>query len=117
MDYKILKNLIKEHNTRIKAMEKERKKKEKIEKKLFEMEERNKTIVRLLAMSGIGSGVEETCSICLEQLNHMKREVAVLSPCEHKYCHACICKWLRREATCPICRCSVLNVFHQTSFV
>jgi len=117
MDYKQQKNLIKEQKTLNKAMEKELKKKEKIDKKLHEIEERNKTIVRLLAMSGIGSWTEETCSICLEELNHMKREVAMLSPCEHKFCHACICKWLRRDASCPICRCSVLMVFHQTSFL
>lgn len=116
MEYKILKKLIKEQYKLNKAMEKQQKKKEKLEKKLAEMEERNKTIERLLAMSGIGSGVPETCSICLEQLDHSKREVAILSPCEHKFCHACICKWLKRQVTCPICRCSVLNIFHQTSF-
>lgn len=28
-------------------------------------------------------------------------------PCEHYYHRGCIDKWLRRNATCPTCRCEV----------
>lgn len=27
-----------------------------------------------------------------------------LQPCKHVFCETCVCAWLDRERTCPLCR-------------
>ena len=39
------------------------------------------------------------CSICYEKL---RRPVQLV--CSHMFCEDCMCEWLDRELTCPICR-------------
>lgn len=42
---------------------------------------------------------DETCSICHDELNK-----AVILSCKHIFCEECVCEWLERERTCPLCR-------------
>ncbi|KAL3872343.1 hypothetical protein ACJMK2_040273 [Sinanodonta woodiana] len=45
---------------------------------------------------------EKQCSICLTEFK--SGEKIVLLPCHHEYHADCIPEWLKRNATCPICR-------------
>ena len=47
--------------------------------------------------------LNECCFICMEKykLSEYKRE---LPNCKHYYHKKCIDKWLKKKATCPICR-------------
>ncbi|KAK3605279.1 hypothetical protein CHS0354_001396 [Potamilus streckersoni] len=45
---------------------------------------------------------EKQCSICLTEFK--SGEKILLLPCEHEFHADCIPKWLKRNATCPICR-------------
>lgn len=49
-----------------------------------------------------GDCVEETCSICLDDLEEDK-EVIIL-PCKHGFHPDCINPWLKMHSECPICR-------------
>ena len=41
-----------------------------------------------------------TCTICFESIEDNNK--TSLDCCEHKYCHACIFKWVNEiENTCP----------------
>nr|CAB3490618.1 unnamed protein product [Digitaria exilis] len=46
---------------------------------------------------------EETCSVCLAELEDGEA-VRVLPACMHYFHTACVEEWLRKSATCPICR-------------
>ena len=46
------------------------------------------------------------CSICLDE----KKESLVKLNCNHIYHKDCIKDWLRRELSCPICRCNITSV-------
>ncbi|RLM69742.1 E3 ubiquitin-protein ligase EL5-like [Panicum miliaceum] len=49
-------------------------------------------------------GWEETsCSVCLADLADGEA-VRVLQPCMHYFHPACVEQWLRKSATCPLCR-------------
>lgn len=41
-----------------------------------------------------------TCPICLQKIKFKKT-----LPCSHKYCNECIKEWLRKNDSCPVCRC------------
>ena len=45
---------------------------------------------------------ELICSICLEEFNSEK-EIAFLD-CKHFYHMECIIKWIKKDASCPLCR-------------
>jgi hypothetical protein len=45
---------------------------------------------------------ETKCSICLEEFS--RGETVCELPCKHIFHDACVREWLRREATCPVCR-------------
>lgn len=49
-----------------------------------------------------GDAVEDTCSICLEQLED-DTSVIVL-PCKHGFHAECIAPWLKMHSECPSCR-------------
>jgi len=42
---------------------------------------------------------DETCSICHDELSK-----PVILSCKHIFCEECVCEWLERERTCPLCR-------------
>ena len=44
---------------------------------------------------------EEECPICFAAVGG---DVAVLRPCGHAFCSACVRRALRRQPTCPLCR-------------
>jgi len=44
-------------------------------------------------------GGDEACSICHDELSR-----AVVLSCKHSFCEDCVCEWLERERTCPLCR-------------
>ncbi|OEL38979.1 hypothetical protein BAE44_0000002 [Dichanthelium oligosanthes] len=46
---------------------------------------------------------ERTCSVCLAELADGEA-VRVLMPCLHYFHPACVEWWLRKSATCPLCR-------------
>eukprot|EP00887_Chlorella_sp_A99_P005305 scaffold1.g5305.t1 len=52
-----------------------------------------------------------TCPICLTDVVHLE-ERALLSPCMHAYCHACIKRWLEQQRTCPLCKGRVASLIH-----
>jgi hypothetical protein len=45
---------------------------------------------------------ETKCSICLEEFT--RGESVCELPCKHIFHDACVREWLKREATCPVCR-------------
>lgn len=44
------------------------------------------------------------CSIC-----HDEFKTPVLLECQHIFCEVCVCKWLDREQTCPLCRAKIAD--------
>ncbi|CAL4985806.1 unnamed protein product [Urochloa decumbens] len=46
---------------------------------------------------------EGTCSVCLAELQDGEA-LKMLMPCMHYFHTACLDEWLRKSATCPICR-------------
>ncbi|CAO2150306.1 unnamed protein product [Urochloa humidicola] len=46
---------------------------------------------------------EGTCSVCLAELQDGDA-LRMLMPCMHYFHAACLDEWLRKSATCPICR-------------
>eukprot|EP00300_Choanocystis_sp_HF-7_P003942 c13005_g1_i1.p1 GENE.c13005_g1_i1~~c13005_g1_i1.p1 ORF type:complete len:135 (+),score=13.50 c13005_g1_i1:223-627(+) len=51
------------------------------------------------------------CVVCLEQLS--AGDLVRVLPCFHKFHTACVDKWLRKKATCPICSFNVTRAFSQ----
>ena len=52
--------------------------------------------------------IGENCMICMEE--YKNREFKRIIPkCQHFFHKKCIDKWLQRSATCPVCRCDLLN--------
>ncbi|KAK6142325.1 hypothetical protein DH2020_022673 [Rehmannia glutinosa] len=49
------------------------------------------------------SGDDESCCICLEDLNSCD-EALLSTPCSHVFHSSCITKWLTTSHSCPICR-------------
>ena len=47
------------------------------------------------------------CSICLEAYSE-KEKVSVISKCGHCFHANCVHQWLGKNATCPVCRTSLL---------
>ena len=49
---------------------------------------------------------ENTCSICLEDMNTVSsQEIHTLTECSHKFHNSCIIQWLRTgKSKCPVCR-------------
>jgi len=42
---------------------------------------------------------DTTCSICHDDVSN-----PVILSCKHIFCEDCVCEWLERERTCPLCR-------------
>ncbi|XP_039215724.1 E3 ubiquitin-protein ligase Topors-like isoform X2 [Crotalus tigris] len=51
---------------------------------------------------------DSRCPICLERI----RNVALLNPCFHRFCFACILEWSDRKAECPLCKQRFHSFFH-----
>ena len=49
--------------------------------------------------------IQKECTICLEDFI-IGREIITL-PCFHIFHVECICDWLRRNKTCPLCKIDV----------
>jgi hypothetical protein len=52
--------------------------------------------------------LNEDCLICMEKYKsgELKRKIP---KCSHYFHKKCIDKWLKKKATCPICRCNLLE--------
>nr|GMC88573.1 E3 ubiquitin-protein ligase At4g11680-like isoform X1 [Ipomoea batatas] len=50
---------------------------------------------------------DSECCICLNSYSD-GAELCTL-PCNHHFHHRCICKWLRINATCPLCKFNILS--------
>ncbi|VFQ68829.1 unnamed protein product [Cuscuta campestris] len=50
---------------------------------------------------------DSECCICLNRYSE-GAEVCRL-PCDHHFDHGCICRWLRINATCPLCKFNILR--------
>ncbi|CAH9112596.1 unnamed protein product [Cuscuta epithymum] len=50
---------------------------------------------------------DSECSICLNRYSEGV-ELCRL-PCNHHFHHGCVCKWLRINATCPLCKFNILR--------
>lgn len=52
--------------------------------------------------------LNESCFICMEnyKINELKRKLPSCNHCFHK---KCIDKWLKKRASCPVCRNNLLN--------
>ena len=52
--------------------------------------------------------LNEECLICMDKykLGELKRKIPKCSHCFHK---KCVDKWLKKKASCPICRCNLLE--------
>lgn len=48
-----------------------------------------------------------TCSICL--LKYKENDEMIEMPCKHCFHQVCVTSWLKLNATCPICRKSIIN--------
>ena len=35
-----------------------------------------------------------------------------VDPCKHKFCLCCIIRWINHNNKCPMCRCSISNIFY-----
>eukprot|EP00294_Goniomonas_avonlea_P014728 CAMPEP_0114541652 /NCGR_PEP_ID=MMETSP0114-20121206/1417_1 /TAXON_ID=31324 /ORGANISM="Goniomonas sp, Strain m" /LENGTH=162 /DNA_ID=CAMNT_0001725899 /DNA_START=193 /DNA_END=681 /DNA_ORIENTATION=- len=55
---------------------------------------------------GGGGKRVHTCSICLEQLE-IGQGVRIL-PCMHQFHDGCVDHWLQMQATCPVCKITVV---------
>jgi hypothetical protein len=52
--------------------------------------------------------IGENCMICMEE--YKNREFKRIIPkCQHIFHKRCIDKWLQQNASCPVCRCDLLN--------
>ncbi|XP_051529826.1 E3 ubiquitin-protein ligase Praja-2-like isoform X2 [Myxocyprinus asiaticus] len=45
---------------------------------------------------------EQCCTICCSE--YVNDEIATLLPCHHMFHKLCVTLWLRKSATCPVCR-------------
>lgn len=51
---------------------------------------------------------EEVCVICMDRI--LKKNVASLDVCGHKYCIGCIKEWAKTENSCPQCKKKFKNI-------
>lgn len=50
---------------------------------------------------------DSECCICLHK--YVEGSELCSLPCKHHFHHKCICKWLRINATCPLCKFNILR--------
>uniref|UniRef100_A0A0A9E8N7 RING-type domain-containing protein n=1 Tax=Arundo donax TaxID=35708 RepID=A0A0A9E8N7_ARUDO len=55
--------------------------------------------------AGAGADAEAACSICLSEYREGEM-LRVMPECRHRFHLACLDAWLRRSASCPVCRSS-----------
>lgn len=72
-------------------------------KKFKNCNEINSILCKPIKIKNNNDILNEYCLICMEKykLSEYKRE---LPNCKHYYHKKCIDKWLKKRATCPICR-------------
>jgi hypothetical protein len=57
----------------------------------------------------LGGGGGGQCAICMEELAEEDGGVIGLPGCSHAFHKGCILKWFQRAATCPSCRCDMMQ--------
>lgn len=62
---------------------------------------------RLAYLSHLNGGAaqprtQETCVVCTQDI-----VTGVLTPCGHAFCEDCLERWMRRHASCPVCKAPV----------
>ena len=58
-----------------------------------------------------------TCYICLEEVDTHSRLILKDCMCKmRQYCIPCIITWLNTSTTCPICKQTIMNVWHPTEY-
>ncbi|XP_026722869.1 E3 ubiquitin-protein ligase Topors-like [Athene cunicularia] len=58
--------------------------------------------------ANMAEGSEWTCPICSETQDG----AAYAFPCLHQFCLGCIVRWVKRKASCPLCRQTVWSVIY-----
>lgn len=70
--------------------------------------EKATTTVPVSYGSSEGTAKFVDCAICLEDFE--KGELCQIFPvCNHIFHYCCIQRWLKKNMTCPICRCSIVS--------
>ncbi|ESO97036.1 hypothetical protein LOTGIDRAFT_115552 [Lottia gigantea] len=47
----------------------------------------------------------QSCPVCLEDFK--SNEKLAICPCKHGFHQKCLCQWLHRKNTCPLCKAKV----------
>jgi hypothetical protein len=77
-----------------------------IKKIIDEIQKRDKTIIDQKYNIVIRSKVDETCIICLENIDDANIETVKCPCCNKELGHiCCVYKWIETSKTCPNCRC------------
>lgn len=67
-------------------------------------------VVAQLRPSPTDGPEDNECPICLEDIN--ANDLALTSPCHHKYHFKCIHEWTNHRTSCPVCRGQVTQLLH-----
>jgi len=74
------------------------------------IERRNNAITSLGFDIVDRSKLDETCLICLEEIDDTNTETVLCKCCKKELGHInCVCEWIKSKQTCPNCRSSVLQ--------
>jgi len=51
---------------------------------------------------------EATCGVCFDDISDDR--IARLMPCRHQFCYDCTISWVKKDNTCPHCRCTTMSL-------
>jgi hypothetical protein len=76
---------------------------------IINMIKRRDSVITILGFDVVDkSKVDETCLICLEEIDDSNIETVKCICCKKELGHImCVCKWIKTKQTCPNCRASV----------
>lgn len=68
----------------------------------------NSILGKAINIKANDSVIDDYCMICMEKykIRQFKR---IIPKCNHFFHKKCIDKWLKKKATCPVCRCDLLE--------
>jgi hypothetical protein len=78
---------------------------------IINMIKRRDLIITILGFDVVDkSKIDETCLICLEEIDDSNIETVKCICCKKELGHIkCVCKWIKTNQTCPNCRASVID--------
>ena len=83
---------------------------EKINSIINKIERRNNAITILGFDIVDRSKLDETCLICLEEIDDTNTETILCICCKKEIGHInCVCDWIKSKQTCPNCRSGILQ--------